>query len=72
MIVIFVNVWFFDDIFNLYEFQEKQNIEYQLAPRAKSEDFHDDLRGSQGRNIEYYLGRRATVDVFYVIQVVRM
>jgi len=28
MIFIFANVWFFDDIFNLYEFQEKQNIEY--------------------------------------------
>ena len=26
MIFIFANVWFFDDIFNLYEFQEKQNI----------------------------------------------
>ena len=53
MIFIFANVCFFDDIFNLYEFHEKQNIEYLLGRRAKSEDFHDDLRGSQGRNIEY-------------------
>ena len=67
MIFIFANVWFFDDLFNLYEFQEKQNIEYQLGRRAKSEDFHDDLRGSQGRNIEYQQGRRATVNVFHVI-----
>ena len=28
LILIFANVWFFDDIFNLYEFHEKQNIEY--------------------------------------------
>ena len=28
MIFIFANVWFFDDILNLYEFQEKLNIEY--------------------------------------------
>ena len=55
---------FFDELFNLYEFQEKQNIEYQLGHRAKSEDFHDDLRGSQGWHIEYQLGRRAKVDVF--------
>ena len=72
MIFIFANVWFFDDIFNLYEFQEKQNIEYQLGHRAKSQDFNDDLRGSQGRNIEYQQGPRAKVDVFRVIQGVRM
>ena len=65
MICIFANVWFVDDIFNLYDFHEKQNIEYQLGRRAKSEDFHDDLRGSQGRNIEYQHGRRATVDVLH-------
>ena len=53
MISIFANVWFFDDIFNVYEFQEKDNIEYYWGPRATSEDFHDDLRGSKGRNIEY-------------------
>ena len=53
MIFIFVNVSFFDYIFNLSEIQEKQNIEYWLGPRAKSEDSHDDLEGSQGRNIEY-------------------
>ena len=53
MIFIFANVCLFDDISNLYEFQEKQNIEYCLVGRAKSEDSHDDLRGSQGRNIEY-------------------
>ena len=47
MIFMFVNVWLFDDMFNSYELQEKQNIE------AKSEEFHDDLRGSKGRNIEY-------------------
>ena len=40
------------DLFNLYEFQEKQNIEYQRGQEAKREDFHDDLRGFQGRNIE--------------------
>ncbi len=65
MIYMFANVCLFDDIFNLYEFQEKQNIEYQLGRRAKSEDFHDDLRGSQGRNIEYQQGRRAKADVFH-------
>ena len=54
MIFIFGNVWLFDDIFNLYEFQEKLNIEYELGRRANSEDFHDDFRGSQGRNIKYY------------------
>ena len=67
MIFIFGNVWFFDNIFNLYEFQEKQNIEYQPGRRAKSEDFHDDLRGSQSRNIEYYWGRRGKVDDFHVV-----
>ena len=71
MIFIFANVWFVDDIFNLYEFHEKQNIEYQLGGRAKSEDSHDDLRGSQGRNIEYYWGRRAKVDVCHVTLGVR-
>ena len=49
----FANVWLFDDMFNSYELQEKQNIEYDLGLIPKSEDFHDDLRGSQGRNIEY-------------------
>ena len=68
MIFIFGNVWLFDDIFNLYEFQEKQNIEYQLGRKEKSEDFHDDLRGSQGRNIEYQEVPRAKVGVFHVIQ----
>ena len=28
MIFIFANVWFVDDVFNVYEFQEKQNTEY--------------------------------------------
>ena len=56
---------FFYDSFNLYEFNEKQNIEYQLGRRAKNEDFHDDLKGSQGRNIEYYEGRKAKVDDFH-------
>ena len=28
LILIFANVCLFDDIFNVYEFQEKQNIEY--------------------------------------------
>ena len=65
MIFMFANVWLFDDMFNSYELQEKQNIEYQLGRRAKSEDSHDDLRGSQGRNIEYQQGRRAKVDVFH-------
>ena len=53
MTFIFANVLFFDDIFNVYEFQEQQNIEYYRGRRAKSEDFHDNWRGSQGRNIEY-------------------
>ena len=44
---------FFDDIFNLCKIQEKQNIEYLLGRTPKSEDFHDDLSGSQGQNIEY-------------------
>ena len=44
MIFIFANVLFFDDIFNLYEFQEKQNIEYQLGRTAKSEDFHYNVK----------------------------
>ena len=65
MIFIFGNALFFDDIFNLYECQEKLNIEYQLGRRAKSEDSHDDLRGSEGRNIEYYQGPRAKVYVFH-------
>ena len=67
MIFIFANVQFFDDIFNLYAFHEKQDIEHQLRRRAKSEDFHDDLRGFQRRNIEYEWGRRAKVNVFHVI-----
>ena len=53
MICIFANVWCFDDLFNLYEFQEKQNIENYRERRGTSQEFHDDLRGSQGRNIEY-------------------
>ena len=53
MISMFANVWFFDDMFNSYELQEKQNIEYYWGRIAKSEDFHDDWRGSQGENIEY-------------------
>ena len=72
MIFIFANAWFFDKIFHLYEFQEKQNIAYQLGRRSKSEDFHDDFRGFQRQNIEYYLGDRATVDFFHVIQGVRV
>ena len=52
-------------MFNSYELQEKQNIEYYWGRIAKSEEFHDDLRGSQGRNIEYQQGRRAKVDVFH-------
>ena len=43
-----------------------------MGRRAKSEDFHDDLRGSQGRNIEYYLGSRAKIDVFHVTLGVRV
>ena len=65
MIFIFANVWCFDDMFNSYELQEKQNIEYYWGRIAKSEEFHDDLRGSQGRNIEYWQGRRAKVDVLH-------
>ena len=65
MIFIFANVWIFDYVFNLYEFQEKQNIEYYWGRMSKSEDFHDDSRGSQGENIEYQQGPRAKVDVFH-------
>ena len=53
MMFMFGNVWFVDDIFNSYELQEKQTIEYYWGLIATSEEFHDDLRGSQGRNIEY-------------------
>ena len=53
MIYMFANVWFFDDVFNVYEFQENENIEDYWGSKVKSEDFHDDLGGSQGRNIEY-------------------
>ena len=42
LILIFANVWFFDSIFNVYEFQEKEHIEYYWGRRGKSEDFHDD------------------------------
>ena len=49
----FANVWFFDDMLNSYELHGKQNIKYYWVRIAKSEDFHDDLRGCQGRNIEY-------------------
>ena len=65
MIYMFASVGLFHNLFNLYEFQEKQNIEYQLGPKLKSEDFHDDLIGSQCRNIEYQEGRRAKLDVFH-------
>ena len=44
---------FVDDSFNLYEFREKQNIEYWLGRTAKSEECHDDLKGSQGRNFQH-------------------
>ena len=54
-----------NDIFNVYEFQENENIEYYTRGRAKSEDCHDDLRGSQGRNIEYEQGRTGKVDVLH-------
>ena len=36
MIYMFANVWLFDDLFNLYEFQEKQDIEYYWGGIAKS------------------------------------
>ena len=65
MIFIFANAWFFYDIFRLYEFEEKLNIEYQLGGRAKREDFHDDLRGSLGQNIEYQQGGKAKIYVFH-------
>ena len=64
-IFIFANVWLFDDILNVYEFQEKQNIEYYWGRKSNSEDFHDDWRGSQGENIEYQQGRTAKVYVFH-------
>ena len=43
-----------------------------MGRRAKIEDFHDDLKGSQGRNIEYYLGHRAKVVVCHVTLGVRV
>ena len=46
MIFMFANVWLFDDMFNSYELQEKQNIQYYLGRIAKSEDSHKDLKGS--------------------------
>ena len=52
MIFMFANVWFFD-MFNSDELQEKSNIEYYWGCIAKSEECHDDLRSSQGENIEY-------------------
>ena len=36
LILIFTNLCFFDDIFNVYEFQEKENIEYSLRYMAQS------------------------------------
>ena len=42
-----------------------------MGRRAKSKDFHYDLKGSQGRDIEYYWGRKVKVDVFHVILGVR-
>ena len=65
MIYMFANVCLFDNIFNSYELQEKQNIEYYWGRIAKSEEFHDDLRGSQGENIEYQQGRKPKVDVLH-------
>ena len=65
MIFMFANVQLFDDMFNSYELQEKQNIEYYWGRIAKSEEFHDDWRGSQGENIEYQQGPRAKVDVLH-------
>ena len=65
MICMFANEWLFDDMFNSYELQEKRNIEYYWGSIAKSEDLHDDWRGSQGENIEYQQGRRAKVHVFH-------
>ena len=65
MIFMFANVWLFDDMFNSYELQEKQNIEYYWGCIAKSEEFHDDWRGSQGENIEYQQGPIAKVDVLH-------
>ena len=53
MIFMFANVLLFDDMFNSYELKEKQNIEYYWGSIAKSEDFHDDWKGSQVRNIEH-------------------
>ena len=43
MIFIFANEWFFDDIFNLYDFHEKQNIEYSLAPMWALNSEHGDM-----------------------------
>ena len=52
MIYIFANVLFFNDMFTVYEFQEKLNIEYYSGHIVKSEGFHNGWTGFQGRNIE--------------------
>ena len=67
MIFMFANAWLFDDMSNSCELQEKHNIEDYWGRIAQSEEFHDDLRGSQGRNIEYSQEPRAKVDVFHFI-----
>ena len=66
MIFMFANVWLFDDMFNSYELQEKQNVDYLWGRMSTSEDFHDDWRRSQGENIEYQQGSTAKVDIFMV------
>ena len=66
MIFMFANVWLFDDMFNSYELQEKQNIHYYWGTMSKSEEFHDDWRGSQRENIKYQQGLKAKVDIFMV------
>ena len=43
MIFMFANVLLFDDMFNAYELQEKQNIEYYWGHIAKSKKIHVDL-----------------------------
>ena len=61
----YLEMYRFYDIVNLYECQEKRNIAYWQGPRAKSEDFRDDFRGSQGRNNDYYGRHTAKVDDFH-------
>ena len=59
MTFIFANVWFFDDMFNVYEFQEKHNIEYYWGRIAKTDVFHGLRKGGAGRMLTGIWNRAA-------------